>query len=318
MTFPSIRSEAEFRVTYEGSALESHSIPVRDLAPALIALGQAFDRANGILNGSAAAMSLEIRAFQPGSFDVALVLKQIYDSGTSLFSGDLISSAANLKELFFSPGGAVGAVGLSSGGVITLVKRLRGRAIPTPEQASPEAVRLRIDNLDLTIPSSVYSLANDAIIREQLEAVVRPVLSPGIDRVVFRDDNTILETVSEEEVDYFEASATNSVNGLTTETVLPSQMLRAETANFGTNGKWRLNDGDKTRWYTISDEDFIRSVDTGHRSFRKGDVFVCEVVQRQTRDTRGYLQMHYEIRRVLQHLPPQSTLMDLLDNTGTS
>lgn len=290
---------AEFGVSYEGPALQAHSMPVRDLAPALLALGQAFERANGILNGNAASVSLDIRAARQGSFEIVLLLRTIYDQTTGLFAGDLISSAANLKELFFGAGASV----------ISVIRQNRGKPLPAPVSANQETVTLEIDHLRLSIPIRVYELAKDNIVRDQIEAVVRPLLSPGIDRVAFKDGDRVVEMVTQDEAPFFEANYQADGASSTLETLLPRQMLRAETVNFAATGKWRLSDGGKTRWYSMSDESFQKSIDVGAVSFRKGDVFICEVIQRQTRDPQGYIHTQHEIVRVIEHLPPKVSLL---------
>ena len=91
--------QVEFTVFYEGPAFAQHTMEVRDLAPALIALGQAFDRANNLLNGDRASISLSIRATRPGSFEMVLFLEQVIAGAGGILTGDFFTSAANLTEL---------------------------------------------------------------------------------------------------------------------------------------------------------------------------------------------------------------------------
>ncbi|MGH7641171.1 MAG: hypothetical protein ACREOL_09755, partial [Candidatus Dormibacteria bacterium] len=66
----------EFVLTFEGPALESHRMAVAELAPALLALGDLFHEANEVLNPGSPRVSLEIRAFDRGSFEIGLSLGQ--------------------------------------------------------------------------------------------------------------------------------------------------------------------------------------------------------------------------------------------------
>jgi hypothetical protein len=45
-------SRAHFKVSYNGVALQEGRLDVRDLAPALLAVGSLFDAANRALNGA--------------------------------------------------------------------------------------------------------------------------------------------------------------------------------------------------------------------------------------------------------------------------
>ena len=91
--------EAEFSVSYDGDALTEGAMDVRDLAPALIALGQSFERANALLNGDKASVSLRIRATQPGSFEIVLILQQLLENASDVLTDDWMTSAVVLKEL---------------------------------------------------------------------------------------------------------------------------------------------------------------------------------------------------------------------------
>ena len=68
------KQPTEFSVTYAGDALDNNLMGVKDLAPALLSLGQAFERANTLLNGDRATVNLNIKALSPGSFGISLVL----------------------------------------------------------------------------------------------------------------------------------------------------------------------------------------------------------------------------------------------------
>lgn len=302
---PSNETEADFSVSYEGPAVDDHTMPVRDLAPALLALGQAFDRANGLLNGPSATVSLDIRATRDGSFEIALLLKQLYDGGVSVFSGDFVNSAANIKELFF--GGGVGTVGL-----LALIKWLKGRVFKAISEESGNVV-IEVDNTKITIPAHLLKLVGDSFLREQIEAVIRPVSKAGIERVIFRDERMELERVEKAEVPYFEQSGTLDYESQT-EIVIPRQRLKPASVNFTKDGKWRLSDGEKTRWYGIKDSSFMDEVNAGTRRFGSADLFVCEVVMTQSTDVNGNLHMDYAITDVISHItPPEQPPLPLTD-----
>ena len=301
-------SPVEFVVSYDGPALAGHTIPVRDLAPALLALGQAFERANSILNAERASVSLEIRATAEGSFEIALVLKQLFDTAVDAFSGDFVSSAANMKELLIGgPGAVLGLIGL--------IKWLKGSHPKEVERTDDNNITLEIDKLRLKIPAKVLDLYNDSSLRDHVEAVVRPLARPGINKITFLENQQPLETVEESEVPYFEPE--EPIDTGTTQTIIPRQRLKLASVSF-VKGKWKLNDGEKTRWYGIRDKQFSDEVEEGQRRFGSGDLLICEVVMAQSIEPNGDLKLEYEITKVLNHMPnPEQGRMFDDDQPGT-
>lgn len=54
-------SDAEFRLTYRGPAVDDGTMDVRDLAPALLGVGQLVEATNRVVNGEIAAAKVRIR-----------------------------------------------------------------------------------------------------------------------------------------------------------------------------------------------------------------------------------------------------------------
>ena len=292
MTTAILDRQIEFAVSFEGPAFVEHTMEVRDLAPALLALGQAFDRANGLLNGDRASVSLSVRATRPGSFELVLFLEQVLEGAGDILTGDLFTSAANLTEIV-TGGPILGA------GLFTLVKRLRGRK-PNISSQQPDSVVFEAENVRIVVPTEVARLYSDKPIRDQLEAFVRPLRKEGVERVVFRRGQTELESVRREEAEYFKAEAENTN---TTEYIIPSQRLQITSLVFSKKGKWRLSDGANVHWYAMEDMDFATAIQQGKR-FGKDDILVCEVLMTQRLDETSKLRLEYSVMRVLQHIAP--------------
>ena len=283
----------EFVVSYDGPALAEHTIPVRDLAPALLALGQAFERANSILNGDRASISLEIRATAEGSFEIGLLLKQLFDTAVDAFSSDFVQSAANMKELLIGGGGI-------TVGLFGLIKWLKGSRPKEVERTDDGNITLEIDRLRLKVPARVLDLYKDSNLRNHIEAVVRPLARPGIDKITFLEDQQPLETVEKAEIPYFEPEESADVGP--TKMIIPRQRLQLASVSF-VKGKWKLSDGEKTRWNAIKDDQFNDQVEQGQLRFGTGDMLICEVVMAQSIEANGELKLEYEITTVLRHIP---------------
>ena len=284
--------QTEFAVSFEGPAFVEHTMEVRDLAPALLALGQAFDRANGVLNGDRASVSLSIRATRPGSFELVLFFEQVIEGAGDILTGDLFTSAANLTQIIIG----VPTLGV---GLFALVKRLRGKK-PNIGPQEPDGVVFEAENIRIVVPTEVARLYSDKPIRDQLEAFVRPLGKAGVEKVVFRQNQTELESVRREEVEYFKAEPESADK---TEYIIPSQHLQIASLVFGQKGKWRLSDGANVHWYAMEDKDFATAIQQGRR-FGITDILVCEVLMTQWRDETRKLRLEYSVMRVLQHITP--------------
>lgn len=64
-------NDMKFRIVYDGPALETHEMNVRDLAPALLSLSDALEEAGKTLYGNKTVVSVKVNAsFKAGSFGI--------------------------------------------------------------------------------------------------------------------------------------------------------------------------------------------------------------------------------------------------------
>ena len=87
-------STCRFAIAYDGTAVADGRMSVKDLAPALLAVGELFDAANAILNEDAAKVEAHVKATSEGSFEVALecVQTSLLDQVVNLFSGNKVTA----------------------------------------------------------------------------------------------------------------------------------------------------------------------------------------------------------------------------------
>ena len=283
--------QSEFAVAFEGNAFASKTMDVRDLAPALIALGQAFERANELINGNATSVSLNFRATRPGSVEVALSLDQLLQGASDVLSGNFFSSAAILLELVF------GGSGL---GLIGLIKKLRGRK-PKKVIENGNDVVMEAENVRITVPKEVALLYADKFLRGSLGTSVEPLLREGVDRVSFRQDDKELEYVESNEAGYFD---TRYVESDIDEYIIPRQRLQILRLGFPKDSKWQLSHGGAAQWYAMEDKDFKGEVERGKR-FGSSDILICEVRVTQYIDAKGSPRVENAVQRVLRHIAPE-------------
>jgi hypothetical protein len=302
--------QVDFSVSYEGSAFANRTMEIRELAPALLALGQAFDRANFLLNGDKARVTLSIRATQPGSFEILLFLEQLLDGAGDILSGEFLTSAATITDLVVG----IPTIGCS---LFKIFKELRGKK-PNITDDRGGGVLFEADNVKISISSEVARLYSDRHIREQVEAFVRPLSKEGVERIVFKREQSEINSIQRDEIQYFKSEDGDSN---ITEYIIPRQRLQIDSLTFK-DGKWRLGDGANTHWYAMKDHKFIDEVQQGKR-FGKDDILVCEVLLTQRLEDTGKLRLEYSVQRVLEHIISAQQLRfrestpDSKDNTSS-
>ncbi len=282
---------AEFGLVYEGDALSENTMDVRDLAPSLLALGELFSRANSLLNGEDTTVSLKVQATKPGSFELLLVLAQVYQNTTQFLTSDLVTSAANLKSLI------VGMPKPNAATLFSTVKKLKGQK-PDVVHQDADGVTLRAGTVEVHVPTKVFKLLNDNEIKRLSQAVVEPLYKTGIDTIVIKDRGKVVESVNKQDAPSF--TSANISEGPTTENIIPTLALKLISPTFDLRrSKWKLNDGGGSKWYLITDDKFLDEVREHKRRFGMGDYLICRVKTVQRITDEG-LEIERTILRVLE------------------
>lgn len=284
-------SRASFTIAYDGPALREGAMDVRDLAPALLAVGQLFDAANTVLNRDQATVTISVKATGEGSFEISFdVFQNVVSQITSFFAGEHIIGAVNLKEIIV--GGGVG--------LLWLIRRLRGRKPEKIERLSDSHVRITIDGESFEVPLALVRLYQDLAVRGAAQRVIsEPLNREGIDTFEVRENRQPVLTIRKDEADYFEKPE------------IPPEVLVESTRRaafsiislaFKEDNKWRLYDGNTQISALIEDEDFLGRVDANLIAFAKGDILICDVriTQRQTGEG---LTTEYVVEKVVEHRP---------------
>ncbi|PZM11947.1 hypothetical protein CPY51_17700 [Rhizobium tubonense] len=283
---------------------------VRDLAPALLAVGQLFDAANRTLNGpDAPKMTVNVVATAPGSFEISVdIIQSLYEQTKLLLNGDAITAALNLKELIFTSVAAVTGTTATGISLIRLLKWYKGKKPDRVERLSEDTIRLTFDGVSTDVPLRLLRLYQDLSVRKAVEGVITdPLLKDGIDQFKVIEAKKVVEEVDRHEAAYFVAP---EPEGKVVLDDIRKAAFSIISLAFKEDNKWRLHDGNAQISATIEDKDFLYKVDHAQISFTKGDILVCEVKVTQTQ-TSGGLKADHAVIKVLEHIKtPQQ--MDLL------
>ena len=290
--------QASLDIVYEGPAVADGSMNVRDLAPAMLAVGTLFDAANNAANGPRATMNINVRATSSGSFHV---LYEIVQGTLQTIDPAVLTTAIQLKDLL------VGATIL--GASLFAVIRWVNRRKPKLARTNDDLYTLTIGDETYELPLELLRLYQDASVRHALADIVRPAKEPGIDRVRILDKGQPVQEVTKDDVDAFDVP--ESQEQLLDET--RRQAFSIVGLSFREENKWRLTDGDSTFSVSMKDAAFQRRVDKAQVAFAKGDVLICDLrtVQWQVE---GGIRTVYEVIKVVSHRPARQ--LALFEDNG--
>ena len=179
-----------------------------------------------------------------------------------------------------------------------LFKKLKGQQ-PVAIQQS-DGVTLKATNIELHIPTEVYRLYKDNEIKRLSQAVVEPLFRTGIDKMIIKDRERELESITKEDAPSFTSNSISEETG--TENIIPRLTLRLVSPTFDLNrNKWRLDDGGGSKWYGIEDKKFLNEDREYKRRFGMGDYLICRVKTTQ-HVTDGKLEIERAILLVLEHI----------------
>lgn len=299
-----LMAEHAFSVSYDGPAIASGRIPVRDLAPALLALGDLFVDASVITQPRRKPVSLNIQATQEGSFIIQLVL-------------EAESAWGSIEELFTSTGAVTllnlwGFI-LGANGLFAFTSWVKNRKIVSRENVAAGHVRITLeDGESFEVPAEVVGFFLNETMRAKARQVVAPLTNQGIDRIDFRSESQPDVTIKTTDVPAFDVPEVEDIPLSEKET---DTIAAIASVAFTEGNKWRLTDGEHTFYAAIEDEGFLERINDGIEVFRKGDMLRCRMRVVQTERADG-LHTEYHVTEVIQHLPRTVQLRLSMDGSS--
>jgi len=283
-----------FKVLYEGPALSNHEMNVRDLAPALLAIGDLLEESNKILNGDKAKIAVNIKATEPGSVFINLsAVQDLIAQAASLFNSDGVNAIVNAAEILallgFSSDGGFGVLGL--------LKWLKNRKIKSIIKLDTGDFHVEAEDGELRISNSKeIKLFSFLSIRKNIEAVFTPLDRTGVEKVSFLHGN-IVNSITKEERDYLHAPVIDQE--LIDESEI-EQSLQIINISFQAGGKWRFGDGNATFFAEITDKEFLEKVEQNEMAFAKDDLLKVRLNRKQF-ISEGSIKTDYIVIKVLDH-----------------
>lgn len=262
------------RIAYAGPALDDGSMPVRDLAPALISFADLVDSSYKAIGGEGQVkVLLNQDSLRKGSFDITFLMNLDILGAVKLFMTSAESSG--LDDLMTVLGWGVTG-GTAGKGIFWLVKKIGGRKLRDIKHKKDQKAEIVLEDgetIETTENTLKVFLSVDC--RVSLERIVAPVKGDGIDAFELRDpedaekDEPIIK-IDKLTVPSFKAPPASDVMDIEEQTQEQEILARIISVNFE-QGKWRFSDGTNAFWASIADETFISRVERGEISFTKGD-----------------------------------------------
>lgn len=272
----------EFIVAFEGSAVDDGRMPVRDFAPSLLALADLTTEANDVSAAGATAVSLDIRTFSRGSFEVWVALMAV----AGVLNSDAVTAANNLISLTTD--------------ALDLLRRINGRRIDSRTPLGPGEIRIELSDKQTIIAArDVLPLVERTTFRENARGFILPLKRTGIDLLrITADGHPTLEIPKTDAEAFDEPPPGDRVIERTSEIVL---RLTVTDPSFVEGHKWRLFDGEHIDWYEMRDERFRERVRDRLEAFRNGDSLICTIAFEQLRIESGEPRTERAILEVLDH-----------------
>jgi hypothetical protein len=298
----------DFTVYYDGEALRGSRMDVRDLAPALLALGDMLEAANSVLNRDKALVRVHVKAFQPGCFGIILEVSQSLGN----FVRDMFREGSETRDaleilnlLGFTVRDAVTSAVVGGIALFGLIKKLRGKNPKRTKKLENGNISIEFENdeggtEEIEVAPEVAELYADRPVRAATDKVVEPLRREGIDSLCLKEGEAFVPVVRKEEAPSFSIAAAQQEEIPVSEAA-QERVLAVVSLSFKEDNKWRLSDGSVIFNVKISDQNFLTNVAEGRTDFAKGDMLRV-ILSTRAINTGDGLKTEYEAVRVIEHI----------------
>lgn len=290
-------------IAYTGPAVDEGMMDIRDLGPALMALGDFINGANKIVNHDNSTIAVNVHAdFQKGSFEIHLELvRTIVEQLQSLFT-----TAVSVEELMNYLGMAStiqSLVGLPN--LLDLIRWAKAHKIKKAVKNNDNTVTITGENgTTIIVHANVVNIYQSVPVRESLEKMVEPLEREGIDSFEVRKtgEKTVTEAViTKEEKESFILSKDDlAIKDELIKRTYESwvKILKVDFEEL----KWRFKTDSNKFYATVEDKAFLDKIESGDIVFSKGDSMkvLLEETQEYKADA-NTIKSEYKVLEVLEY-----------------
>jgi hypothetical protein len=284
-----------FELIFDGENLHEGEIDVKDLAPSLISLSDLLDEVSGKYAPECPKISLRVKPnFEKKCFKINLeVAQSYYAQFVELFSSQEVQAWATVLSL----------VGVSGVGLLQLLKKAKKRKPQKViEIEHTETVKLKFDEGDdIVVDKRVLSLFQNPKARKAAERMFKPLKNGGVDKIKISKNQIDFLDTDTSDADSFDYEETN-IDELESE---GEKILRIISPSFQKGNKWRLNDGLRTSYYEITDQNFNNQVREKRLLFGINDFLLAKVKTFQKIED-GEIHTRHQIFEAKKYNPPET------------
>jgi|GEM_PF-3057169 len=286
-------SRVSFAFRYSGPAIDAGLMDVRDLAPALLALGDLCEQANYQVNTGGVAVKVQIRAFAPGSFFVDFWLNVgVLLTLANTFGINPINTAKDVFDLVKS--------------AIETAKFIKGRVDAT--QLENGHTRLTIDHKHtFDVADRVYDLISKRAVQDDIKQIVSPLRHEGIEELNILENGEVVEVVEADDVQFIDnlhrALPTAEPEVVETTSTI-EKSFKVISLSSDPRHRWRLTDGTNTITVKVDDHHLHEAAQEGHLGIEPG--FIVKVrIRSETTFVDGEPKTENHLLKILEVKPPE-------------
>lgn len=291
-----------FHIVYDGPALESNEMDIKELAPALLAISEALDEVNRIFNRGRTTVGVNVKgSFKTGCFGIDLSVNQdLINNLLNIFSNEKVVAGSTLLAYL---GFTVSVAVVGGKGLLHVIKWLRNRTITKIDIGTDGLATIHVVDDQLSVDKEILELLRSYKVRKAIEqAVCEPLSKEGVDSFycggdLIHADTTPFLTINKDEMSYF--TAPEPIDEIIDESTRETN-LQAVSVVFQEKNKWRFTDGSSTFFADIEDAVFAKRVQDNDVSFSKDDILRVELHTKQTLTAKG-IRTEYTVVKVLGH-----------------